>query len=289
MIQRHSAAEFDLVDIGANLTHDSFDHDRGAVIRRAIRAGVAQFVIAGSTVQQSTQAAELAAALNDEAGGRRFFATAGIHPHRASEFDAGSIARLGALCAREVVVSIGECGLDYFRDYSSKAEQRGAFAAQLALAVDNGLPVYLHQRDAHADFVAILREHLPDLSRAVAHCITGEGSELDCYLDLGLYVGITGWICDQQGGMQLREVVSRIPPERLMVETDSPYLQPRDLEPRPRTRRNEPANLPHVLAAVAAARGETAEALAVSTTRAARRFFALPAPPASSDDGTPGE
>jgi len=260
-----------LIDIGINLTHESFDPDRDEVVARAQRAGVSAFVITGSTVASSCDAAELASTRPGV-----FYATAGIHPHHASELDSASIPRLEALCALPQVVAVGECGLDYFRNFSTPAEQERAFEAQLALAQRTGLPVFLHQRDAHDRFLAILRPHRDGLSRAVAHCFTGEAGELRDVLDLDLYVGITGWICDERRGLHLREIVSQIPPDRIMVETDAPYLLPRDLSPRPRSRRNEPLYLPHVLRAVAAAMGIGAEELAALTTQNARRFFDLP-------------
>lgn len=260
-----------LIDIGINLTHESFDPDRDEVVARAQAAGVGAFVITGSTVRSSRDAAQLA-------GSRPgvFFATAGIHPHHASEMDTASIAHLEALCALPQVVAVGECGLDYFRNFSTPAQQERAFEAQLELAQRTGLPVFLHQRDAHDRFLALLRPYRDGISRAVAHCFTGEEGELRDVLELDLYVGITGWICDERRGLHLREIVGQIPRDRIMVETDAPYLLPRDLSPRPRSRRNEPMYLPHVLQAVAAAMRVEVEELAALTTENARRFFGLP-------------
>ena len=138
------------------------------------------------------------------------------------------------------------------------------------------MPVFLHERDAHARFLAIVVRWRAQLSRAVIHCFTGDGAALDAYLDLDLHVGVTGWICDERRGLHLREIVGRVPPDRLMVETDAPYLLPRDLAPKPKTRRNEPMHLPHILRAVAGAIGCEPDALAQSTTDTARRFFGLP-------------
>jgi len=178
------------------------------------------------------------------------------------------------------VCSAGECGLDYFRNYSPHEDQRRVFRLQLELAVELSKPVFLHQRAAHADFVAILREHLPQLPGAVAHCFTGNASELEDCLALGLGIGITGWICDERRGAHLKELVAGIPPERLLLETDGPYLLPRDLVPKPASRRNEPSYLPHILTTVARHRGEHAEEVARITTENARRLFGWP-------DGTP--
>lgn len=260
-----------LIDIGINLGHDSYDADRDAVIARAQAAGVEQFVITGASLAGSEKACALARALPGIA-----FTTAGCHPHHALDY-ATEAARLEALAADPMVVAIGECGLDYHRNFSSPAEQRSAFARQLEVAVKLQKPLFLHERDAHADLVAMLREHAP-LPRAVLHCFTGDAAALDRYLDMGLWIGITGWICDERRGLHLREIVGRIPAQRLMIETDGPYLLPRDLDPKPANRRNEPMYLAHVARSVAAARGESAERLAATTTATAREFFGLPPP-----------
>ena len=170
---------------------------------------------------------------------------------------------------------MGECGLDYFRNFSPHAAQQQAFHRQLELAARVGKPVFLHQRDAHADFVAILREHAASW-RGVAHCFTGSAAELARYLQLGLAIGITGWICDERRGSHLAALMPQIPAQRLLLETDGPYLLPRDLKPRPASRRNEPAYLAHIAAAVARARSEALESLARSSTAAARALFQLP-------------
>jgi TatD DNase family protein len=264
----------DLVDIGANLTHDSFRDDRAEVIARARAAGVTQMVVTGSTVAESRAAADLAAAHP-----RLLYATAGVHPHHAREVDAGTVPALREIAREKAVVAIGECGLDYFRNFSPHEDQERAFHAQLALAIELAAPVFLHQRDAHARFVAILREHRARIRSGVAHCFTGTAAELDDYLALDLHIGITGWICDERRGAHLRELVRRIPTERLMLETDAPYLLPRDLEPRPKTRRNEPMHLAHVLRVVAECRDEDPQALAAATSATARAFFGLDVPP----------
>jgi TatD DNase family protein len=257
-----------LVDIGLNLAHDSFDHDRAHVVETAMTAGVHHMVITGSTLDSTRAAIELA-----RAAPRSFRATAGIHPHHAREFHDGDVATLRALMLEPEVGATGECGLDYFRNFSPHEDQERVFRRQLELAAELGKPVFLHQRDAHDAFVAILREFRPRLAAGVAHCFTGDERELRDYLDLDLSIGITGWICDERRGQHLRELVRLIPSDRLMIETDAPYLLPRDLAPKPRSRRNEPKYLPHVLKAVAAARGEAAAAVAAATTRNALHFF----------------
>jgi TatD DNase family protein len=260
-----------LIDIGINLGHDSYDADRGSVIARAAAAGVVQMIVTGSSGASSRQAIVLA---GQHPG--RLFATAGVHPHHATELDASVLAELGELARAPEVVAVGECGLDYYRNYSPHEAQRAAFHRQLELATGCGKPVFLHQRDSHEDFIAILREHWPALAGGVAHCFTGTAAELECYLELGLAIGITGWICDERRGAHLLELVRHIPADRLLLETDGPYLLPRDLRPKPASRRNEPVYLPHIAALVARARGEPAEGLAQTSTEAARRLFGLP-------------
>ncbi len=261
----------ELVDIGANLTHAAFADDLSEVLARARAAGVATIVVTGTTVSESLRAAELAAAHPD-----MVYATAGVHPHHARECDARTIPALRELAGRPRVVALGECGLDFNRNYSPHPDQEKWFLAQLELACKLAKPLFLHSRDAHPRFAEILRAHRDRLPRAVAHCFTGGADELRAYLDLGLYVGITGWICDERRGRHLLELAREIPADRLLVDTDAPYLTPRDLHPQPRARRNEPAFLPHILGAVARARGEAPAQTAKATARNARTFFGLP-------------
>jgi TatD DNase family protein len=204
------------------------------------------------------------------------FATAGVHPHHAGEYDAHTGAALRALLENKVVVAVGECGLDYFRDFAPRAAQREAFRAQLEIAAALGKPVFLHQRDAHAEFVEILAPWRARLAGGVAHCFTGGAVELDAYLRLDLHIGVTGWVCDERRGGELRSVLPRIPFDRLLLETDAPYLLPRDLEPKPRDRRNEPAYLVHVLERVAAGMNRPIEEVAVAAAANAARLFELP-------------
>jgi len=260
----------ELIDIGSNLTHSSFAGDLQQVIERAWRAGVTRQVVTGADLA-SSRAAQLLTAAHPGA----LWSTAGVHPHHAAGFGPEAREELRALLARPRVVAVGECGLDYFRDFSPRPAQRAAFVAQLEIAADAAKPVFLHQRDAHDDFTAILREFRAKLAGAVAHCFTGGMHELDAYLALDLAIGVTGWVCDERRGASLREAVPRIPAERLMIETDAPYLLPRDLVPRPKSRRNEPAYLPHIATKVAELRGETPQAVAEVTTRNAERFFGL--------------
>jgi TatD DNase family protein len=261
---------YELVDIGVNLTHDSFDADRDDVIRRAMDAGVSRFVVTGATEQGSRDALALARVYPGI-----MYATAGVHPHHAADYSPSVHETLQHLLQDDAVVAVGECGLDYFRNFSPRDAQVAAFQDQLGLAVSTGKPLFLHQRDAHDDFVRLLRPVLNQVSRAVAHCFTGDEAMLMEYLDMGLYIGITGWICDERRGGDLQAIVSRIPENRLLLETDAPYLLPRTLEPRPRSRRNEPAYLSEVLRVVSQCTGRPEAEIARQTTANALRFFGI--------------
>lgn len=261
----------ELIDIGANLTHDSFDADRDEVIANAQAEGVVQMVITGASALGSRMAAELAAAYPGQ-----LFATAGVHPHRASDYDADTDALFRQLLQRDDVMAVGETGLDYFRDLSPRDVQQQAFQAHIEIAIDTGLPMFLHQRDAHNDFLAILKSHRDRLSDVVVHCFTDTRQALHDYLDLDCYIGITGWLCDERRGRHLKDSVADIPADRLLVETDSPYLKPRSMRPRVATHRNEPKWLPWIVGELAACRGETPPQTAQLTTANARRFFRLP-------------
>lgn len=259
------------IDIGANIAHDSFDEDRAEMIQRAFAAGVSKIIVTGSSDDSNVRALSLAR----ESGGA-LYSTAGVHPHHATDYNDDSDATIRRLVGDPRVVAVGECGLDYFRNFSPRDAQLEAFRRQLDIAEDCGKPVFLHQRDAHDDFVEVLEPRLSGISRAVAHCFTGEGESLREYLAMGLYIGITGWICDERRGKHLYDIVSMIPDDRLLIETDAPYLLPRTILPKPRSRRNEPMYLPEVARVVAEARGQSIEHVAAITTANALRFFELP-------------
>ena len=257
-----------LVDIGANLTHTSFREDLDAVVDRARHAGVFPMIVTGTTVEESRTATLIA----EQYG---LYCTAGVHPHHARDCNDKTVSSLKEIIEHhDRVVAVGECGLDFNRNYSPHPDQEKWFVAQLELGLELKKPLFLHSRDAHPRFSEILKSM--KVENAVAHCFTGEKEELHAYLDLGLYIGITGWICDERRGKHLLELVRDIPRDRLLVETDSPYLTPRDLRPQPKARRNEPAFLPHILRAVAHALGRPAEEVARETFENTRRLFALP-------------
>ncbi|HKJ17561.1 MAG TPA: TatD family hydrolase [Xanthomonadales bacterium] len=261
----------ELIDIGCNLTHDSFDSDREQVFEHARQAGVIQMVVTGASADGSRKALELARGFPGE-----LFATAGIHPHHASEFDDETEALICDLVSHHGVVAIGETGLDYFRDISPRPVQRDSFERHMDIAIAVGAPLFLHMRDAHEDFHTLLKERRDNLGDVVVHCFTGDQKQLHDYLDLDCHIGITGWICDERRGTHMLSFLEDIPEDRLMVESDSPYLKPRNLKPRVKTHRNEPQWLPWIVQTIAESVGKSAEEVAEQTTATARKFFRLP-------------
>lgn len=263
-----------LIDIGVNLTNASFANREREVLDRAYAAGVEQLVLTGTDVESSEQALQLTRQLDES--GQRLFSTAGIHPHSASAWTSATEKQLQALLNEKPVCAMGECGLDFNRDFSPRAQQEKVLEAHLALAVSLQMPVFLHERDADERLLAILRDYRDHLPAAVVHCFTGEKRALFNYLDMDLHIGITGWICDERRGTHLHPLVRDIPRGRLMLESDAPYLLPRTLRPKPKNGRNEPAYLPEVLREVALHRGESEADVAAHTTACARAFFGLP-------------
>ncbi|GFR41234.1 hypothetical protein Agub_g1907, partial [Astrephomene gubernaculifera] len=266
-----------LVDIGINLVDRSFQSDIDNVLQRAREANVRGLIVTGTCVRTSTAAARLCDAKSRE---HPLFFTAGVHPHNAKQCTSSTLDELRRLASHPRCVAIGECGLDFNRNFSPPDVQEKWFEEQVRLAKELKRPLFLHCRDASERFTAILSRHMPLPAPAVVHCFTGSRTELEGLLALGAYIGITGWICDdrpERGGAELASLLHRVPRERLMIETDGPYLVPRSIKPsKARPGRNEPALLPHVLQAAAAALGVSPEELGRSTTEVACRVFGLP-------------
>ena len=259
-----------LADIGVNLGDKRFAADRDAVMARAREAGVALQIITGTSVEGS------AAALTLTEGHPDLYCTAGIHPHHASEFSTSSLNDLRHLAGNAKVRAIGEAGLDFNRDFSPRPMQEKAFSEQLALAAELGLPVFLHQRDAHERFLPILREHRDRLCDVVVHCFTGSRTELFDYLDLDCHIGITGWVCDERRGLELQRIVSNIPLTKLLIETDAPWLLPRNMPHKPPVSgRNEPCLLPFVVAQLALSMNRGSDEIAQATWHNTLRFFRI--------------
>ena len=258
----------EFIDIGANLTNRSLMKDLDAVITRAANAGVRQIVVTGTSFDESSKAIELCYRYPD-----RLVCTVGIHPHHASDWMSDTLTSLQNLSENACVRAIGETGLDFNRNYSPRDDQIDCFRRQLELAISLNKPVFTHQRDAHDTFIGILREYRERLSKVVVHCFTDNKAALLDYLELDCHIGITGWICDERRGLELQQLVDLIPGDRLMVETDAPYLLPRDLPAKPASRINEPVYLPHIVESIARHQGKDIDQLAAECFKTSQLFF----------------
>jgi len=259
-----------MIDIGVNLTNSRFDKDLDKVIENAQSAGVEKLIVTGTNLTESEQALALAKDYPNF-----IYSTAGVHPHDAKTFNADTLIALRAVAKQPQVKAIGECGLDFNRNFSTPAQQESAFIQQLELAVELQLPVFLHERDANERFIELLTPYIKQLPNAVLHCFTGNQTALERCLILDLHIGITGWICDERRGQHLVDLVKLIPTNRLMIETDSPYLLPRTMRPKPKSSRNEPKYLPYIAQVIAQARGQEVQTLIKDTTTTSEYFFNL--------------
>ncbi len=259
-----------LIDIGLNLANHRFSSDWKQVVERAHAAGVERFILTGTSLKISREVAQLTEKM---AGGSAYF-TAGVHPHYASELTAGTIASLRELLAHPHAVAVGETGLDYNRDLSPRDVQRAALEAQVELACTLGKPLFLHERDAAQDLLAILDNVKDRLPKCVVHCFTGNAAVARQYIERGFYVGITGWVGQKNRNKDLLLALQAIPPERMMLETDAPYLTPPGFVPSI-AGRNEPAALPRVAELLAMARSVPVEQVRADAYRASMTFFGL--------------
>ena len=264
----------ELVDIGVNLTDRAFASDLDEVLARSQAAGVNRLIVTGTNLAESRQALDLCQQLNQQSGSE-LWCTAGVHPHNAKEWSDDHYTKLKALLQEPNVVAVGETGLDFNRNFSPPEQQLFAFEEQLKLAAETAMPLFLHERDAHKEQLRLLKQYRDQLSGGVIHCFTGSREELENYLALDLYVGITGWICDERRGTHLQELIHLIPSDRLLLETDCPYLLPRTLRPKPKSRRNEPQYLAHITEQIALMLKTDAESLAHQTSNNAATLFKL--------------
>jgi TatD DNase family protein len=262
------------IDIGINLTNKQFNNETSQIIKNAIEVGVEQMILTGTSIRNSEQSANLAKKYPDN-----LFATAGIHPHDAKHFDGESISILRKLLQESHVISVGECGLDFDRDFSPRPVQEKCYEAQLQLAIEVQKPLFLHERAAFTRFNSITDNYLSKLPKAVVHCFTGTLKEAETYLDKGFYLGFTGAISDVRRFEHLKEVVKITPLDRLLIETDSPFMLPKNvpknLSTKPHERRNEPAFLPFVAEIIANFKGVSVEEIARQTTQNAKLFFGI--------------
>ncbi|WP_299798092.1 TatD family hydrolase [uncultured Shewanella sp.] len=258
------------IDIAVNLIGSALEKNIDDVVQRAANHGVSPLIVIGSDLPESAKAIECCRAYP-----KRLYCTAGVHPHHASDWCSSSTEQLKQLVDNAEVVALGECGLDYNRDFSPRPMQRHAFEEQLALAVELQMPVLMHERDAHADFFAIMKEFRGELPGALLHCFTGDRRSMEAYLELDLHLGITGWVCDERRGQELAELVVEIPDDRILIETDSPYLLPRSMRPKPKSGKNEPQYLPYISQYVATLRGQDPKQFAARTYQNSVEFFGL--------------
>lgn len=266
--------QFKYIDIGVNLTNKRFDKDRDAIIQQARALGVVKQIVTGTNLAESLKAFALTGNYPQQ-----LYSTAGCHPHDAKDFTQEHFTEVENLLSEKSVVAVGECGLDFNRNFSPKDVQLKVFEQQLELAVEIQKPIFLHERDAFEEQYKLIKKHAHRLNGGVVHCFTGKADHMKAYLDLGLYIGITGWICDERRGVDLYNQVHLIPSNRLLLETDAPYLSPRDLPPelraKPKSSRNLPQYLPHIAARISEARDVSLESLASDCYQNSCQLFNL--------------
>ncbi|KAK1945902.1 3'-5' ssDNA/RNA exonuclease TatD [Phytophthora citrophthora] len=269
-----------LVDIGANLSNHQFRHDIPQVLRRAKQAGVDTVFVTGTNVVESHHAIQIAKS-HSASSSVALFTTVGVHPHDAKDFNEHlTVAEMRALITGEdgeLVVAVGECGLDFNRDYSPRDAQVNAFRAQVTLACELKMPLFVHEREAHEALVEVLQPFIESgqLPPTVVHCFTGTEKEMKKYLDMGFYIGLTGFICMEPRGLAVRNIISDIPIERLMIETDAPFMYPYPVDRRKKRARCEPKDITAVVQMLSSCYGFTEDEIAQATAENARRFFRL--------------
>ncbi|KAF7767685.1 TatD DNase family protein [Pseudoalteromonas citrea] len=255
--------EHNFIDAGVNLTSPQYDDKRSDIVDRATAAGISNMLLIGSNMIDSQASLALAKKFN-------VVSTAGVHPHDAKDANSDFIRQIEGLLTHKEVVAIGECGLDFNRDFSPRDIQENILEQQLTLAKVTKMPVYLHERDAFS----VMKAQLENTDvKGVLHCFTGGREALEFYLNYGLYIGITGWVCDERRGAELQALVPLIPDDKLLLETDAPYLLPRSLSPKPKSRRNEPMFIHEVANTVAQLRGQTIEHVAKLSVENFNRLF----------------
>ena len=262
-------SESPIIDIGANLTHPDLYPNIKKIIQHMSDANVTHAIIISSTLNDAHKAISIA-----EQFPGKFYTTVGFHPHNAKEFNHTDIKDIKALLQNKFIVAIGECGLDYYRLYSEKKDQIFCFENHINLAIDSQTPLFLHERNAHNDFYTILSSASTKLKKFVVHCFTGDKNILKKYLDLGSYIGITGWITDKARGSHLHEIIQYIPSDRLMIETDCPYLIPHNIEKNV-GKINYPHYLPYVASFVAKCLNKELDLVRQSTYKTTKEFFSI--------------
>tara|TARA_S200000501_G_scaffold149199_1_gene140724 strand:+ start:195 stop:983 length:789 start_codon:yes stop_codon:yes gene_type:complete len=258
----------DIADIACNFSSDRFDSDLDEIINRAVANKVTKFGLICSRLRDLDKLLEI---YNHYS--KQMFFTIGVHPHHANEVNDEYLKKLREAVSNNNPHAIGETGLDFYRNLSTYEEQKYAFEEQIKIAIDKNKPLFLHQRDSHDDFIKILRKYSSDINKTVVHCFTGTQAQLDDYLELDCYIGITGWICDEKRNIELRETVKNIPISRLMVETDCPYLIPKNLPIKPKNNRNDPYYLNHIVSEISMLVEVDEETLRKKTFENTIKFF----------------
>jgi TatD DNase family protein len=254
-----------LIDAHCHLTYEPFA-DIEAALRRSRDAGVTSWITIGTDLADSKKAVELAGQFEN------MFATVAIHPHNAKSADQPTIAQIKELAKNKKVVAIGETGLDLHYDFSSPQQQQDSFARHLEIAKELNLPVVIHSREAFDETMEILEAHESGLKGLVFHCYSGDVRQAKNVLDKGWYISLTG-VVTFKNAETTREVAKYVPLDRLMIETDAPYLSP---EPMRKQKVNEPALLIHTAKFVAALRGMELAKFAEAVTITTKQFFAIP-------------
>ena len=242
-----------LIDIGANLLDKKLYQNIDSIIQKSRSNNVEKIIITSSHINDTKEAIKL---IHKEPN--IFYTTVGFHPHNAKEYSQELFSEIKSLLQYKEVKSIGETGLDFYRNFSSPKDQQISFEAHLELSIEKNIPLFLHERDAHERFTEITSSYIEDLPKSVVHCFTGNKKSLQKYIDMGFYIGITGWLCDERRGKHLEELIPLIPLDKLMIETDAPYLLPRDMGLDNSTR-NEPKYLKHIAKKVSGLRKESEE------------------------------
>lgn len=281
-----------IVDVGANLTNKKFSRDLESVIQRAKDAGVKKIMVTGASLKASKEALRLTRIYPGT-----LYSTAGIHPHDAKSWTEEYDEDLREIAHNAECVAIGECGLDYNRDFSSPETQREVFEKQVKIACDLHKPLFLHERDAHEDLLSILLKYEDQLPATVIHCFTGTVEQAQKYLQMGFYLGLTGYLCKDKSDTGVRKLLEDglIPLEKLLVETDAPFMYPNTrasklpahvkeaLTERSLTflhryctfQRNEPCSLPAIVEMIAAFMKKSPEEVALATAFNALKLFGL--------------
>ena len=258
----------EIADIACNFTSERFDNDLDEVINQAIVNNITKFGLICSRLSDIDKLLEIYNRYSKD-----MFFTIGVHPHHANEINEEYLKKLKEVINNNNPHAIGETGLDFFRNLSTYEEQIFAFEEQIKIAIDTNKPLFLHQRDSHDDFIKILRKYSSDINKSVVHCFTGTKEQLNDYLELDCYIGVTGWICDAKRNVELRKTIKNIPLERLMIETDCPYLIPKNLEEKPKNNRNEPTYLNHIANEVATLMKKDINDIREKTYKTSLSFF----------------